>query len=226
MKKLCFINGSPRGEKSGSSYFIKEIKRILDEKKIISEEIYIANSRKSKLYEIFMRLDEMDIIVFAFPLYVDCIPSTMMEFLNDYEEFIGNNLAADNIKKAPKVYALSNCGFIEGEQNKHALMIMENFAKKVGFNWRFGIGIGGGEMMTATKDNIPMKSKLKSKIYEVILEIKRDIESEDNIARRNIMTNMNIPKFLFVFMAHRHWLSIAKKNGVRKKKLLNNPYAE
>mgnify|MGYP000653504169 CR=1 FL=1 len=58
---------------------------------------------------------DSDVLIFAFPLYVDGIPSHMVSALLDLETVIRKK------KKKRTVYAILNCGFYEGCQNAVAL---------------------------------------------------------------------------------------------------------
>ena len=67
-----------------------------------------------------------DKIIFVSPLYADCFPSTMLEFMATFEDFIKdkNNIKID-------MYCLVNCGFLEGTQNKIAINILKNYCKTI-----------------------------------------------------------------------------------------------
>jgi hypothetical protein len=75
-------------------------------------------------------LTECNVLVFAFPLYVDGIPSHLLNCLRKLEKFFGG---LD--KKDIMVYSLGNCGFYEGDQNKLAIEMMENWCAKAGLKW-------------------------------------------------------------------------------------------
>jgi multimeric flavodoxin WrbA len=188
MTNLCFINGSPRKEKSGSSYLLSELVNLLD-KNIKTKEYYIGNimNDKTLLEEIIC----YDKIIFASPLYVDCFPNTMLEFMAIFEDFIKdkNNLKID-------MYCLVNCGFLESTQNRIAINIMKIYCKRLNFNWRFELGIGGGEFMTGSK-SMPLNSFMKKPIYNAFLALKEDIETNSNTPINNILVNPKIPTFIY-----------------------------
>ncbi|HAW69762.1 MAG TPA: hypothetical protein DHD79_09105, partial [Firmicutes bacterium] len=79
-----------------------------------------------------------DTLVFAFPLYVDGIPSHLLSCLSQMEGYL-KPLAS----KEMRVYAIVNCGFYEGRQNQHALDMMQNWCAKTRLIWGHGLGIGG-----------------------------------------------------------------------------------
>jgi multimeric flavodoxin WrbA len=220
MKKITIINGSPRGEQSGSQMFIKEIKKLLNTDELNISEICIKDKNiKGETEATFKEILSSDSLLFVFPLYVDCLPSILLDFMEKLEEYVKINKEGH----CPKVYAVVNCGFLEGKQNINAIHIVENFANRIGFKWRFGIGIGAGEFMKSTENNIPMQSKLKVKIYNALVELAEDIKSDKNEIRSNLFVSPSIPRFLFLLSGNQFWVSKAKSNNLSKKKLYERP---
>lgn len=222
MNRICFVNGSPRGRNSGSGGFIKVIGGMLDKDRTGVHELCIVESVKSKsLQKEFEKLAGMDAIVFVFPLYIDAIPSSMLDFLYCFEEFINNLNSSKEQNKPPRVYAVINNGFVEGGQNVNAARIMRHYAAKIGFTWRFAIGIGAGEFIKETQNNIPLKSKIKRKIYDAIVKLVTDIESTEVAQEKDILASPSMPKSLFILMGNAHWTGAAKKS---RKQLSARPF--
>lgn len=215
MSNLCFINGSPRKEKSGSSYLIGELIKLLD-KNVKTKEYYIGNLMKDK--SLLEEVISYDKILFASPLYVDCFPSTMLDFMAEFENFIKEK----NTKKID-MYCIVNCGFLEGTQNKTAIKIMKNYCNRLNFNWRFGVGVGGGEFMAGSK-NMPLNSRMKKPVYNAFLTLKKDIENDSNVTLDNILANPKVPKFIYKLTANMGLKSMAKKNNLRPKDLYKQIY--
>ncbi len=210
MNKVCFINGSPRGKNSASKGLIDKVIEMLDKQKLQSHELSVVEwYRKNIKEEDFELMSTMNAIVFVFPLYVDAIPSSLLEFMYGFEEYLIKHPCPKNYN-VPKVYSIINNGFIEGKQNMNALKIMAHYSARIGFNWRFGIGIGAGEFIRETMEVIPLKSKLKQSIYEGLTILATDLEGQVNIEQSNIMTNPSMPKFIFTAAASRHWVKEAK----------------
>lgn len=228
MNEVCFINGSPRGKNSGSQYFIGEISKLLNIEKMKIEHLCIVDCLKNNnVEEVFEKIYKANSIIFVFPLYIDSIPSSMLDFLAQFGEFIQKSSRMNMLDKTkvPRIYAVVNSGFIEGEQNKHALKIMEHFCDRIGFDWRFGLGIGAGEFMKESRD-ISIESKMKKTIYEAFLILKNDIENSRMVYKDNILANPRMPKFLFMFFGNRHWVRIAKRKKVKKNELYAKPYLQ
>lgn len=215
MTNLCIINGSPRKQKSNSSYLVGELVKLLDDN-IKVKEYYISSLMKDKtLLEETITYDK---IIFVSPLYADCFPGTMLDFMPSFEAFIKTKT---NIK--PDMYCIVNCGFLEGTQNRTAINIMKNYCRRLGFNWRFGVGIGGGEFMSNSR-NMPLNSKKKKDIYNAFLELKKDIENNAENQIDDMLVNADIPKSIFKFVANMSWKSMGKKNNINSKELYRQIY--
>lgn len=215
MTNLCFINGSPRKEKSSSSYLLSELTSLLDNN-IKTKEYYISNLIKDKT--LLKEITSYDKIIFASPLYVDCFPSTMLEFMAIFEDFIKdkNNLKID-------MYCIVNCGFLEGNQNRTAINIMKNYCTRLNFNWRFGVGIGAGGFMVGSKDTT-LNSYMKKPVYNALSALKDDIENDFNPPIDNILVNPKMPKFIYKLVGNMGWKYMAKKNNLKTKDLYRQIY--
>ncbi len=138
--KTVFINGSPKKKLSASGYLL-DVQRFFTGGNTVKEKL----TNKSDYKRILDTLKDADAVVFCLPLYVDGVPSHVLSFMKEMELFCKDNQLRFN------VYAISNSGFIEGNQNKALLQVLENFCIKSGINWCGGIGIGGGVMLNVLR---------------------------------------------------------------------------
>ena len=138
--KTVFINGSPKKKLSVSSYLLG-IVRLLVKWEVVTEQVRNAGDHE----RILNHIKDANTVVFGLPLYVDGVPSHMLTFMKQMEKFcIDNNIRLN-------VYVVSNGGFIEGCQNKPLMQVFENFCKRCNFQWRGGVGIGGGVMLNVMR---------------------------------------------------------------------------
>lgn len=139
--KTVIISLSPRKSFSASMYYSKVIKLFMGK-----GEVSIINLKTKRQYSEFEKqLDSIDNLVIASPVYVDTIPSTVLEKLVKIENYVKDK----NIKL--NVYAVTNCGFYEGEQNRLAQKTIEVWSQKCGFAYKGGLGIGAGVMIAFTR---------------------------------------------------------------------------
>lgn len=215
MTNLCFINGSPKKERSCSNYLINELVNLLDTT-IKTKEYYIGDLMKSET--LLKEVISYDKILFASPLYADCLPSTMLDFMVYFKGFIKEK----NTKKI-NMYCIVNCGFLEGTQNRTAINIMKNYCNRLNFNWRFGVGVGGGPFMTGSK-SMPLNCRMKKPVYNAFLALKEDIENTSNAQIDNMLVNAKMPKFIYKFSANMGWKADCKKNNLKPKDLYRKIY--
>lgn len=138
--KVVFINCSPKRKFSASAYFLGLLHLFVKGAKI-TETLRCAKDNERILHQ----LRDADTVIFSLPLYVDGIPSHVLHFLKDMEQFCKSNNVHLNC------YSISNNGFIEGCQSEPLLQVFQNFCKRAGLFWGGGIGIGGGVMLNVTR---------------------------------------------------------------------------
>ncbi len=225
MQRIGMINGSPREEQSASYYFCGEIRNMLNPTvatvEIITALHYGDQSSRATVFESMARLDTL---IFVFPLYIDSIPSNLLDFLTEFGDFYHQRKQAlPTLNTPPRVYAVCNNGFIEGTQNRTALKIMEHYAQALGMRWRFGIGVGGGEFMRNTQGQIPLQSKVKNRVYQAFLQLIEDIETQEVALEKNRFVNPALTKNLFMMVGNCNWIGMAKKFRLRKRDLYAQP---
>ena len=188
------IYGSHKFKNSNSDYFLKIISSKLQE--------YDYYSLKNVKYDsILESIYKNDVIVFAFPLYVDS-PTSITLFFLDY--VIDNNI---NLK-GKLVYVVINCGFREGKQNITAVNIMKRWCDKVGAVYASSIMIGAGEIVGKDKFNFISRNALK-KINNFANIIKMKVINDDIITTIDLLNNR-----LYCFLANLSWNKKGKKNNL------------
>lgn len=206
--RIALINGSPKVKRSASENILTALKKLFAESDTVLEfKLRTPTLSNRKIEEI----SKCNVLVFAFPLYVDEIPSHLINCLYQIETFLKTNADKDIT-----VYALVNCGFYEGKQNLIALEMMENWCKKAGVSWGQGIGIGGGGMlsgMTNVPDGQgPMKSMWNA-LNVVANNIKNCSSSE------NIYVSPSFPRFVYKLGGNAGWRKQIQANGLSRKDL-------
>jgi multimeric flavodoxin WrbA len=218
MNKICFVNGSPRGNNSASQCLIDKVVEMLDKQKAQVHEICVAESLGQDTAEKdFALMRTMDSIIFVTPLYVDAVPSSMLEYMHAFDEYLARHQQKP-VNRSPRIYAIINNGFLEGAQNINALKIMAHYAARIGFNWRFGIGIGAGEYVRENIGAVTMENRLFSNICSALAKLAAELESREIIQHGDIMTNPSMPGFLFMAVGNCFWTARSKKPGVNLKK--------
>ena len=171
----------------------------------------------NKYYSFFNKIDSeikseihnTDALIFAFPLYVDSIPSSLLDILEKFEE-------EKIIDPKIKIYCIVNNGFFEGKQNQLAILQMKNWCKKIGAEWGQGVGIGAGEILSYL-EKVPLgKGSLKN-LGKALNQLSNNIKTlnSDN----EIYINPNWSRLLYWIQGTISWIIKARKNKLKIKEL-------
>lgn len=207
--KIALINGSPKIRESASACILNELKASLDNTNHIFCE-YSFRKRELNSNEI-ESLVECNVLVFAFPLYVDGIPSHLLNCIIQLET-VFSVLKEKNIR----VYSVINCGFYEGHQNKLAIEIMKNWCIKSGLTWGQGIGIGAGGMLPMLK-NVPIGYGPKKNLEKALKQLANNILA--STSDETLYITANFPRILYKLAAEKGWRQSIKANGLKGKDL-------
>ncbi|MCL2508314.1 MAG: hypothetical protein FWF05_03975 [Oscillospiraceae bacterium] len=185
--KIAFINGSPRKSKSVSSFLLKSL-----QEKLPGCEISDGWA------------GPFDAIVFAFPLYVDGIPSTLLRELAAHER---------GLPAGARAYALVNNGFYEGKQNAVAITILRNWCARAGLEWGQGVGVGAGGMLQTV--SVPVgRGPLKS-LGRALDALAQNILTLGSGG--DIFTSPNFPRRLYMIAAEIKFRMTVRKNGLKRR---------
>jgi hypothetical protein len=226
---ILLVNGSPRPSGSASGSILETIRGKLGPEHRYTE----VNARKSPGAAAAC-LDQ-DAIVIAFPLYVDSLPSRLLEWLLSFEALAAAPDAARS-RRETAVFAICNCGFHEGAQTRTALRIVRNFALKSGFSWGGGLGIGTGGMINGMA-KVPEEAWIKREVSRGIAWIAGNVAdwgASPGQARLAPTRDFDgsvrfvshaFPRFAYIMVANSGWRQEARANGLRVRELKARPIA-
>lgn len=159
---------------------------------------------------------ESDSIVFAFPLYIDSIPSHLLRCLMQIEAYIQDQRIQSSLLSKVNIYVIVNNGFFQGKQNVLAIEVMQHWAKRCGFCFRQAVGIGGGGMIHVIQ-SIPDGHGPKKNISIALKEMAENIiQSKSGTVR---FLEPNYPAWAYKWQAEFMWRAMIKKNGLKKKEI-------
>ena len=200
--KIALINGSPKRSKSASSVLLNDLKTF------ISSDTMSFEFHTPKVSDDFIKcLNDFDVLVFFFPLYVDGVPSHLLSCLCELEDI---NITNKNIR----IYGVVNCGFYEGIQNNIALEILKNWTLKLGLVWGMGVGFGGGGALLSMK-TLPIGIGPKASLGVAFKYLAKKIEEKSSSENKYI--SINFPRFLYIVLAEWGWKRAIKANGGKTK---------
>lgn len=220
-KHILFLIGSPRTINSTSdmlaSYFMRQLyKKGLDARKLYLS--HLLNSNESSP-DLFLAVDEADIVIFACPLYLDS-PSALV---TRAMELIAKRRKSIKQAKKQKLFVISCCGFPEARQNSVALAIYRRFAFETDFEWLGGFEFGMGGFL---------EHEFRSFWFMTMRDVKTAIKlAADAVSKGEpvskeagiLISKPCLPVWLYLFM-NKFWLKYeSRKSGVSDK-LNSRPY--
>ncbi len=220
-QRILFLIGSPKGPKSTSeslgSYFLKG----LNDKGYDAEKFYIYPSVKSDKgqEDLLSAVDRSDILILVFPLYVDSLPSLVIQAM----ELIAEHRRKVTNPKRQKFVAITNCGFPEAHQTDTALDICHRFAAETGMEWLGGLGLGmGGAIDRKPLDKLGFMTRNVRRSLDLTAAALARGERVPQDAV-DLMSKRLMPAWLYVWIGNMGWKRHARKNKVLEK-IEDRPY--
>ena len=230
IQRALLLVGSPRTKVSTSLSLGGFLFERLEESSIQTETIYLHTVLRSqeKMQALFEAVDHADIVLLAFPLYVDSLPAPVIEAL---ERIVvhrkGQPMAIPGSRAGTGQLfaAIANCGFPEAHHNATALAICETFARQAGFVWAGSLALGAGEGMVhgAKLDQMDGRVMALKQALNLAAEALARGQAIPDQAQV-LLAKPFIPGWLYRFVGSFGWKQQARKWG-QADLLKKKPYA-
>ena len=146
--KALLIVGSPKGKASTSYSLGRGLLGRLEAggTEVVETTVAAALRSSEERHRLYKAVDESDIIIVSFPLYVDQLPAPLIQTL---ELLADRKRGAQGATPwagplAQRLVVLVQCGFPETHQTRPAVAIMRQFARETGFRWAGALAMGMG----------------------------------------------------------------------------------
>ena len=217
VRRAVLLVGSPRTKKSTSASLGGYLMEQLAARGIETEtmQIYTQFNSAEHVKQSLEKLDRADLVVLAFPLYVDSLPAPVIAAL---EKIAAHRNASQRFA------AIANCGFPEASHNDTALAICEEFAAQTGMTWLGSLSLGAGEGMVHGKPLNELGGQGAS--FRKSLDLAAAALVEGNPipqAARDLLAKPLIPVWVYKLFGGMGWKRSAKKYGMQKS-LRRQPY--
>lgn len=183
------------------------------------EQINPALRSPSRWQALVDHIRAADLVVLAFPLYVDQLPGAVVASLERLEQ----EFTAAPLSVPPRFLAIGNCGFPEAHHIDPALEIARLFADQMGWAWVGGLALGGGEMV----HGVPLE-EAGGRAQHLLQALELTAEALDrgqDVPRQavDLFARPVIPAFLYRWMGGFGWKMQARQLGTRTP-LNHQPY--
>jgi len=221
--KALLLVGSPRGAASVSHSLGNRLLTHLKERGLNTDKAFINTALETplKTCQMLEAVAACDLLILAFPLYVDHLPAPVIRVL----KMIAEEKSCHYPAKPQALAAIVNCGFPETIHCQPAANIVKIFAEQTGFTFHgcLAMGMGGmvgtGERLDA---NAPLRRQLKAlKSAAAALAAGWNLQA----STLALMGTPPIPKWFYIFMANWGWRKPARQHGAWKR-MRDRPYEE
>jgi len=217
IRRAALLVGSPRTSKSTSAALGGYLMNQLAARGIETEtmQIYTQFNSAEHVKQSLEKLDRADLVVLAFPLYVDSLPAPVIAAL---EKIAAHRTASQRFA------AIANGGFPEASHNDTALAICEEFAAQTGMTWLGSLSLGAGEGMVHGKPLNELGGQGASFRKSLDLAAAALVEGKPiPQAARDLLAKPLIPVWMYKLFGGMGWKQSAKKYGMQKS-LRRQPY--
>jgi multimeric flavodoxin WrbA len=212
IRRAVLLVGSPRTRKSTSASLGGYLFEQLNLRGIETETIQLYTSLNSpeRMKAMFEAIDNADLVVLAFPLYVDNLPGPVISALE--------RIALHRAQKptSPRFAAIANCGFPGAHHNDTALAICAEFARPAGFEWLGSLALGMGEGLVhgAPLNQLDGRAAPIKKSLALAAEALAEGQPIPEGAR-NLLARPVIPASLYKLFGSWGWKQQAKRYGAQ-----------
>jgi hypothetical protein len=214
VQRVLLLIGSPRGTQSTSaslgSYLLSEMEKRGAETWVINLYQYMkSDDGRNDLVD---AINQADLLVFASPLYIDCLPAPVIAAL----EMIRDRRMVAQPPWRQRLVALVNSGFPEPEQNATALAIYRQFAEEAEFGWAGGLAFAPGAVINGKPlGNAGFAARNARKALEIAAEALARGGPVPSGAGK-LADKPLVPTWMFLLNANRSWKYQVKDPAIWK----------
>jgi len=222
-KRALLLVGSPRTRTSTSNALGAHLLGRLAVRGIETGTVHLHPIARSapRIKALLDAVDAADLVVLAFPLYVDSLPAPVVDVLTA----IAAHRAGSPATPRQRFAAIANCGFPEATQNATALAICATFARQAGFGWAGDLALGGGEGLVHGVELARLGGRARHAV--AALDLAGDaLSAGDPIpeAAHDLLARPAIPGWLYRGVGGLGWRLQARRFGMASS-LGRRPYA-
>jgi len=154
-------------------------------------------------------VDHADLMLVAFPLYVDTLPYVLQHTL----EHLAAHRQGALRSKSQRLVCISNSGFPEADHNALALEVCEQFAQEADFAWYGGIALGGGGVIGGQPlAELGVAHNLRAALDKAAAALLHDQPVPQAVI--DTFAKPLIPKRMYTLVGTIGWHMQARQNGV------------
>jgi len=222
-RNALLLVGSPKTARSTSASLGAYLVNLLGAEGFGTRTIIVTQALRSPegREELLAGVNGADLVVLAFPLYIDSLPSGVIRMM----ELIADNREGKKVRTGRRFAAIVNSGFPEARHNDIALAICRRFASETGFEWAGGLALGAGEAIGGeTLEEAGGRARFARKALALAANaLAEDREMPEEAI--NLMARPFVPSRIYTLIGSMGWKRRARENKALEK-IHARPYEE
>jgi hypothetical protein len=170
--------------------------------------VHRALRTPARLQEMLAAIDQADVFLLSFPLYVDTLPYLVTAAL----EAIAAHRSRGAALATPHFAAICNCGFPEASHCTLALATCALFAQEAHMRWAGGLALGAGGMLNGRRPQPRGMTHTLTLALDSAAKALTDGEPLPPAAAESLAKPL-IPNSLYLMMGNLSWHMTARQNG-------------
>jgi hypothetical protein len=142
--RALLLIGSPKPGASASRTFADALGTRLSERglHVRTERVSPAFSDASRTGQLLEAVAQSELVVLAFPVYVDSLPAPVLRLLESWRDALADGVMAAQPNQ--RLAVLTQCGFPEASHCDVAVEVCRLFANEIGVEWAGALAFGMG----------------------------------------------------------------------------------
>ncbi len=207
------VVGSPKGRASASWALAGALADGLRGQGVSMRDAFVHQALRSveETGRLLDAVDAADVVVLAFPLYVDSLPAPLVRLL----ELVAGRRGRAARPGRPRLAVLVQCGFPESRQCDTAVGICRLFAERTGMRWAGALAMGMGGQLAGGIAKLPGGGKHLVLALEMAAEslANRGVIPEEAAA---LIAGPLVPRRIYTMIGNLGWRVQMRKNKVRR----------
>lgn len=163
MSRALLLVGSPKPQASASRTFAEAVGARVAARgwETRIERIAPAFSDTDRMSGLLAAIGESDLIIIAFPVYVDSLPAPVLKLLQTWKAAVDDGSL--EVGTGGRLAVLTQCGFPEANHCDVAVETCRLFAEEVGIEWAGALAFGmGGAIEGGSIERSPLAKRLSA----------------------------------------------------------------
>jgi len=214
--------GSPKGRKSASYLLGSMLAEGIRERGGTVSEGMVHEGLRSEddTARLLDSVDAADLVIFAFPLYIDSLPAPFTRLLERIAERRARVVPAGS----PRLAVVVQCGFPEAHQCGTAVGICQLFAERTRMRWAGALAMGMGGSVGGDPRKLPGGGK---NLLAAIGIASESLANGGAIpeAATELFAKPLMPRWMYTMVGNLGWRMQLRKNKARRP-LTYRPYSQ